>query len=85
MKENKLINWFLNGDVGLSSKNIVGVMCGLKTETYHPLDKWDRKRCIELLKVIPEWIPRLDEMKLVDKEWEKQVEIIKREINQNND
>jgi hypothetical protein len=31
-----------------------------------PSDADDRHRCIRLLRLIPEWIPRLDEMKALD-------------------
>lgn len=58
--------WALSGDTGASSEAIAAHM------TYNPInarfgfqapsDADDRGRCIRLLELIPEWIPRLKEM-----------------------
>ena len=68
--EVRTVFWFLTGNTGISSKAIAKHMNGITAKSYlgslPPLDKSDRLRCIKLLELIPEWIPRLDEMKRYD-------------------
>lgn len=79
----RLVDWFVNGDVGTSSKNIVIHMLNLEgSGIFPPFDKWDRLRCIKLLKLFPEWYERLGEM--TDYQgWDTQIDLIKEEFNQN--
>ena len=59
----RAIKWSLGDDTGISSKALCAVMLGFEPIlNIPPSDKWDRGRCIRLLKLIPEWIPRLKEM-----------------------
>lgn len=75
----KLVDWFINGDVGSSSTSIVVHMLDLGMKNTPPYDKWDRERCIKLLKLFPQWIKRLDEMNVYNG-WEEQVELIKQDL-----
>lgn len=60
----KAFRWLFSNDTGLSSKTLCAHMLGIKLEHLSvPMDASDRGRCIRLLQFIPEWIPRLDEMK----------------------
>lgn len=62
--------WALNGSTGTSSQSIARHMTGFAAEIpfsiMPPSDADDRSRCIRLLELIPEWLPRLDEMKKYD-------------------
>ena len=72
----KLIEWLLSEDTGLSSEHLVGHMSGIPVREYAPCDEWDRGRCVRLLKLFPEWIERLDEMKKY-REWTEQIPLIR--------
>ncbi len=59
--------WLLGDDTGTSSMTLCAHMLGLVTRWQSaPLDAADRGRCIRLLRLIPEWLPRLDEMAEVE-------------------
>lgn len=78
----KIIAWTIHGDTGISSKAILTHMLGLvlfSDNMTPPSDQWDRARCIKLLKLIPEWIGRLEEMKQYAG-WLSPVELIKEEM-----
>jgi len=64
--EERALFWAVNGDTGISSKSIMAHMTGNeKADAFGiqpPSDSSDRGRCIRLLELIPEWIPRLNEM-----------------------
>lgn len=62
--ESRALFWALSGDTGNSSRTIAGHMTGNPTESHMmpPSDADDRGRCIRLLELIPEWLPRLQEM-----------------------
>lgn len=68
--EQRALFWALSGDTGISSKSIMAHMTGQqKNDSFGimpPSDSSDRGRCIRLLELIPEWLPRLDEMKKYD-------------------
>lgn len=66
----RALEWALSGDTGISSETLCSFMTGSKISHNYfnaPSDAADRGRCIRLLKLIPEWISRLDEMKQLDK------------------
>ena len=79
----KIIDWTIHGDTGLSSKAILTQMLGLysvvEDSMTPPSDRWDRQRCKKLLRLMPQWIDRLDEMKFYDG-WDGPVEILKTEL-----
>lgn len=62
--------WALNCSTGTSSMSIARHMTGFASEMpfsiMPPSDADDRSRCIKLLELIPEWLPRLNEMKKYD-------------------
>lgn len=64
--EHRALAWALSDDTGVSSKTICRWMTGTHgtTGAYFapPSDADDRGRCIRLLELIPEWLPRLAEM-----------------------
>lgn len=64
--EYRVMFWALHGSTGLSSKSIAQHMATGVGEGMPPSDADDRRRCIGLLELVPEWLPRLDEMKKYD-------------------
>jgi len=64
--EVRALFWALAGETGVSSKAIAKHMTGFSSEQPFgfspPSDQSDRRRCIRLLELIPEWLPRLKEM-----------------------
>ena len=64
-KEYRALFWALSDDTGISSKTILRHMMAYPAQTtgMPPSDQYDRARCIRLLELIPEWIPRLAEMR----------------------
>lgn len=76
--EQRLIQWFLFGDTGTSSRTIATVLSGNyppKFKDAHPFDydiphdPSDLGRCLRLLDLIPEWEPRLAEVVALFPEW----------------
>lgn len=69
----KLIQWFLRGDSGLSSKAIVAHFTGnaeiYDYMLYHPRDMGDFRRCVGLLEDAPEWRSRIIEMAVYSEPW----------------
>lgn len=74
---NGLADWFQNGDRGISSNAIVEVMEGYAPGMLamrnpfgnHPHDPSDFYRCYKLLKAVPEYRTRLNEMMAVSPAW----------------
>lgn len=68
--QQRAIKWALGDDTGTSSKTLCAFMLGMNSTngcrrygaSYPPSDADDRGRCIRLLKLIPEWLPRLPEL-----------------------
>lgn len=60
----KIIRWATGDDTGVSSQALCRFMLGLPSIRNYPppSDAADRGRCIRLLKLVPEWWLRLDEM-----------------------
>ena len=61
-KQNIIFKWLLSDDTGSSSMKLCAHMLGLERQGFAPSDASDRGRCIRLLRLMPEWIERLDEM-----------------------
>lgn len=59
-----VVAWALSGDTGTSSKTIARHMLGIESgeRSSPPWDAADRGRCIRLLRLVPEWVPRLTEL-----------------------
>lgn len=62
--EYRALFWALSDDTGISSEAIAAHMTANPKPrfTSPPSDAADRGRCIRLLELIPEWIPRLSEL-----------------------
>lgn len=62
--EERVLYWALSGDTGISSETLAARMTGNPKQGYTspPSDADDRGRCIRLLELVPEWIPRLPEL-----------------------
>lgn len=68
--EQRALFWALSGDTGSSSEALCSFMTGNPGSKWYagpPSDRDDRGRCIRLLELIPEWIPRLPEITVMDK------------------
>lgn len=66
------IAWLANGDTGISSKVIWGVMMGRPSGNRwdsEPADPADFGRCYRLLKIMPAWRGRLSEVAARYPEW----------------
>ena len=76
------MEWILKGEIGISSKTIWSVMCGVEFIEGSrcgfnfdvPQDPDDFKRCHKLLQEIPEWRDRLDEVAFVFPKWKPMVD-----------
>lgn len=63
-------DWLASGDTGISSRTIYAVMTGNREGWYDvPRDTADFGRCYRLLKLYPEWLPRLPEVATRFPEW----------------
>lgn len=62
--ERRALHWALGNDTGTSSETLAAFMLGMERGGWSspPSDAADRGRCIRLLKLIPEWLPRLPEL-----------------------
>lgn len=60
----RALRWSLSDYTGTSSQTLCAFMLGIKRDAHDmpPFDKSDRARCIKLLRLIPEWLPRLPEL-----------------------
>lgn len=71
-ERDRAILWALSSDTGISSEAIARHMLGFgpydRIGFQPPSDSSDRGRCIRLLELIPEWIPRLNEMRQYDEQ-----------------
>lgn len=89
--ERRALEWLLGDETGTSSKTLCSFMLGVPRNTYMqpPFDKYDRGRCIRLLQLMPEWVPRLHEIaeanpggfggepnEVNDANWSQQVKLI---------
>ena len=68
--EGRIARWQVDGEQGNSAKAILLRMSGRRqTETGHPHDTADLRRCMLLLARFPEWRERMGEMADVSGEW----------------
>ena len=66
----KVLNWFANSRVGLSSKTMAMVACGIiPDEVHHPYDPDDLSRCIVLLDMVPEVRNHFDAISDLNNKW----------------
>lgn len=64
----RALQWSLSDDTGVSSETMCCYFSGSPMRRWSgaPMDASDRGRCIRLLQLIPEWIPRINELKALD-------------------
>jgi len=80
--EERLADWYRNGERGLSSQYVADRMMGREADPAHPCDYADLKRVILLLDRIPEWAPRMKELsdlpgwRRISEEWDLIVEAV---------
>lgn len=68
--KDKLLEWFIKGEVGASSRVIAAKMAGVQIlDKAHPSDPDDFKRCLKLLLFIPEIRLRLNEVSEISIYW----------------
>lgn len=71
---NRVIEWMMSRDTGISSKSIVAVMTGANLDKCPdldaPHDPADLGRCLRLLEQFPEWKLRMGEMSKAGRRWE---------------
>lgn len=72
LEENK-IWWLLNGEHGISSKNMFSVLSNGYTKSDRnlssPCDPSDFKRCSQLLQAVPQWRSELYKLKPISETW----------------
>lgn len=70
-QERAYIQWAIGDDTGASSKTIFAVMTGIKYPLggYTPADESDFGRCHRMLKLFPEWLPRMGEVGAAYVQW----------------
>lgn len=61
--------WLVNGETGNSAAAIFGRMTGQWESNHHPHDADDLRRCILLLRRIPEWADQMHLMGSLSREW----------------
>lgn len=69
----RALTWLMGSDTGISSKALCAHMLGVDIAAIDkrpPSDASDRGRCIRLLNLIPEWVPRLDELENLPDTWD---------------
>lgn len=67
----KILEWFIHGDTGISSKCMAAVACGIKPErTWTPSDPSDFNRCLMLVVCVPEVKDHFDAIANSSKQWE---------------
>ena len=68
----QLLNWYLNGETGLSSQTIASVMLDDTTgaQQSYPHDGKDLRRCMLLLRAIPEALSALDVLEQTNVHWQ---------------
>ena len=72
----KILEWFANGETGISSKAMARAIAGLKRDTTwsawgdHPSDPSDFNRCVKFLKAVPEARQHLNKVATLSKVWE---------------
>ena len=70
--ERKIVSWLANGETGDSSESIAFTMLGITAKRWGmgtPSDPADLKRCLKLLREVPEIRPRMGEMKAASPHW----------------
>ncbi len=73
--KDKILNWFANGQTGLSSKAMAKAVAGINEgRVDHPGDPDDLNRCLLFLKAVPEARLHLDKVSLLSDYWKALIE-----------
>lgn len=77
--KDKLLRWFVNGHVGVSSRAIASAACGIayregKRWGSTPADPSDFKRCLDLIEAVPALRSHLDKVAKTEPAWARIVE-----------
>jgi hypothetical protein len=68
--QQKIIDWFVNGRVGLSSKTLAAAVSGVvPKEVCYPHDPDDLNRCLLFLAAVPEARDHLDKVASLSEVW----------------
>lgn len=74
MKE-KILEWFVNGEVGESSKAMAACIAGIDGGgSSHPRDPADFNRCLMFLEAVPEARLHMDKLRRLSLTWDRLVE-----------
>lgn len=72
--KDKILDWFVTGRVGASSKAMACAVLGMKHDKSHPRDPADFNRCLLLLEQAPEIRQHMDKVAAINDTWAKLVE-----------
>lgn len=75
--EKKVLEWFVNGETGVSSEAMAAAVCGIRQKSPwpgHPSDPSDFNRCVKFLKAVPEARQHFDKVAEMSKVWAALVE-----------
>lgn len=75
--QDKILNWFANGEVGMSSKAMACAIGGVKLKegkACYPHDPADFNRCLLFLKAVPEAREHLQKVAKLSKVWKAIIE-----------
>ena len=74
-ERDNLIEWFISGDTGISSKAMAGHLSGVTVSGWHniytPSDPSDFNRCLMLLDKCPYLKPKIHKMAELSPDWQK--------------
>jgi len=65
----KILQWFINGRVGLSSKAMATCVMDIEGGRDHPYDPDDLNRCLLFLDAVPEARQHLDKIAKLSTQW----------------
>ena len=70
MNKDKILQWFADGETGVSSKCMALVSCGITpNHKSTPADPSDLNRCIKLVDAVPEVMGRAMAISEISEEW----------------
>lgn len=67
--KDKVLNWYLTGQIGASSRAMATHLCGAPCDGSYPHDPDDLNRCLLFLDAVPEARTELPRMAEVNKRW----------------
>ena len=67
--KDKILKWFCEGEVGLSSKAMARASINMLSDRSYPLDPADFNRCLMLLDCVPEIRDHMDKIRGISERW----------------